>query len=84
VLSIVVNLVLSKDLSAGELCLVGKAIVPSFKTEDLWSFMVPHRDNLPPFPPHAIHELNLFAGQLYFPSGQLTRMTRNVECSGSI
>jgi hypothetical protein len=36
--------------------------------EDLRSFMVPNRDNLPPFPSIVIHELNLFAGQLYFQS----------------
>ena len=36
--------------------------------EDLRSFMVPHRDMLPPFPPKVINELNLFAGQLYFQS----------------
>ena len=36
--------------------------------EDLRSFMVPHRDTLPPFPPKVINELNLFAGQLYFQS----------------
>jgi hypothetical protein len=36
--------------------------------EDLRSFMVPHRDNLPPFPSKVINELNLFAGQLYFQS----------------
>ena len=28
--------------------------------------MVPHCDNLPPFPTNDINELNLFAGQLYF------------------
>jgi hypothetical protein len=36
--------------------------------EDLRSFMVPHRDDLPPFPSQVISELNLFAGQLYFES----------------
>ena len=36
--------------------------------EDLRSFMVPHRDDLPPFPSNVINELNLFAGQLYFRS----------------
>ena len=36
--------------------------------EDLRSFMVPHRDDLPPFPCTVINELNLFAGQLYFRS----------------
>ena len=36
--------------------------------EDLRSFMVPHRDDLPPFPSDVINELNLFAGQLYFRS----------------
>jgi hypothetical protein len=36
--------------------------------EDLRSFMVPHRDDLPPFPSEVINELNLFAGQLYFQS----------------
>jgi len=36
--------------------------------EDLRSFMVPHRDDLPPFPSKVINELNLFAGQLYFQS----------------
>ena len=36
--------------------------------EDLRSFMVPHRDDLPPFPCKVINELNLFAGQLYFRS----------------
>ena len=30
--------------------------------------MVPHRDDLPPFPYKVINELNLFAGQLYFRS----------------
>ena len=61
-------LVPSRVPSAGELCLVGKVIVPSFKKEDLRSFMVPHHDNLPPVPPIVINELNLFAGQLYFRS----------------
>jgi hypothetical protein len=36
--------------------------------EDLRSFMVPYRDDLAPFPPQTISELNLFAGQLYFES----------------
>jgi len=36
--------------------------------EDLRSFMVPHRNDLPPFPSKVINELNLFAGQLYFQS----------------
>jgi hypothetical protein len=36
--------------------------------EDLQSFMVPHRNDLPPFPTKMINELNLFAGQLYFQS----------------
>ena len=36
--------------------------------EDLRSFMVPHRNNLPPFPSKVINELNLFGGQLYFQS----------------
>jgi hypothetical protein len=36
--------------------------------EDLRSFMVPHRDDLPPFHSKVISELNLFAGQLYFRS----------------
>ena len=36
--------------------------------EDLRSFMVPHRDDLPPFPSKIVNELNLFAGQLYFRS----------------
>ena len=36
--------------------------------EDLRSFMVPHRGDLPPFPCTIINELNLFAGQLYFRS----------------
>ena len=36
--------------------------------EDLTSFMVPHRNNLAPFPSKIINELNLFAGQLYFQS----------------
>ena len=36
--------------------------------EDLQSFMVPYRSNLPPFPPKVINELNLFGGQLYFQS----------------
>ena len=34
--------------------------------EDLRSFMVPHREMLPPFPSEVINELNLFSGQLYF------------------
>ena len=34
--------------------------------EDLRSFMVPHRETLPPFPSKVTNELNLFAGQLYF------------------
>jgi hypothetical protein len=41
-------------------------MVQSF--EDLRSFMVPHRNELPPFPSKIINELNLFAGQLYFQS----------------
>ena len=36
--------------------------------EDLRSFMVPHRGDLPPLPSTVINELNLFAGQLYFRS----------------
>ena len=36
--------------------------------EDLRSFMVPYRDDLPPFRSKIINELNLFAGQLYFRS----------------
>ena len=36
--------------------------------EDLQSFMVPHRNDLPPFPSKVINELNLFGGQLYFKS----------------
>jgi len=36
--------------------------------EDLQSFMVPHRKQLPPLPSTVINELNLFAGQLYFHS----------------
>ena len=36
--------------------------------EDLRSFMVPHREDLPPFPSEVINELNLFSGQLYFQS----------------
>ena len=43
--------------------------------DDLRSFMVPHRKSAPDKPPHIISELNLFAGQLYFASGEVYRET---------